>query len=933
MLQQSGDTVTGTYPYEEGEMVGTVSGNKLIATWTQIRGGKPIAGDYEFEMSDDCTFTGRWRYTTEGYSREWRDDWPGVAKRMDTGSSEQSETCTQTCNLCTQPPCKFCPGHFAYPPDLSTSELIFEAFSPAAVSSGPGDTVFTIPRDRTITAIGTYHWYLDGGSVGAIGLQDVASGVVFGPWQASGHPGMNGAVDVYWVASPNVHMPAGTYKIIDSDQSTWSFTPDDCTGSLGHSWVFAQKENADGSSTTGQPEAVSAQPGTTTPEMPESAKGGGQQAENSQSQTGNAAQKGMAETNGSKKLFLDGFEWTVVDDPSPSEPSQWVVQNGTLQQLTNIFRTEREYEFWQGTHIVAGSSDWADYILSFDLNPADDDGVGAIVRYQDTDNYYRFIMVQDSANRGPFRRLEKFVDGQRIVLANDSQGYVPGQTYHIQFKAMGSLLEVWMNGEKILAANDNSFRSGKAGFLAYASPSLTISNIAVSNLREGVAGSEEDHTIRVVPITEGDVPADWKAIHESYRQVHGTYMQSVIALSNLLYIDPSKTSYEDFDKRRQAAMRSLNAMERAGQELANETEPLLTLEVKSSAALDSSDKGSRLKVMAQDGPIVSSESNTMEVIKRLAKMGRENPAKAAQAKHAIEKLMAVSRSEYETSMQQAETYKELATYANNVKLASDLALVAGGVILTGGGSLTISGAGLAATLPETVALTPSLVVGVSSAALGPTQALYSYANENNKIIYGGDKNRIDIPLLEKTGNVLNILAMPTSGSGGELLANLLVAIQPTAADLANKRIDLEVDPQLAHVTIKERPLSTDEIKPKSEADLLPPLAPGSYLTVPGTGSPMEVKPGDGRFQEAVQSVDSLLSSANQADLGDLSQVSVPSQQTTPSNGPSECPPGTICGTEVVPSGTYSSDLDKQCELMGWQSEECKSRLINRTFFE
>jgi hypothetical protein len=55
---------------------------------------------------------------------------------------------------------------------------------------------------------------------------------------------MNGKQDVYWIASPHVYLPAGTYRIVDSDQSSWSYTPNDCTGSKGHCWVFARKETS-----------------------------------------------------------------------------------------------------------------------------------------------------------------------------------------------------------------------------------------------------------------------------------------------------------------------------------------------------------------------------------------------------------------------------------------------------------------------------------------------------------------------------------------------------------------------------------------------------------------------------------------------------------------------------------------------------------------
>lgn len=180
-------------------------------------------------------------------------------------------------------------------------------------------------------------------------------------------------------------------------------------------------------------------------------------------------------------ILFEGLNWTVVDDPSPSEPSKWVVKDDKLQQLSNIFRTDREYEFWQGTHIFAGSDSSTDYELSFDISSSDDDGIGAIVRYQDRNNYYRFILVQDSANRGPFRRLEKFEKGQRTLLAEDKNGYTPGQIYHFEFKAIEDALEVWMDGIKILSARDSSFGSGKAGFVAYASPGLSIWNIKIND--------------------------------------------------------------------------------------------------------------------------------------------------------------------------------------------------------------------------------------------------------------------------------------------------------------------------------------------------------------------------------------------------------------------------------------------------------------------
>jgi inhibitor of cysteine peptidase len=74
VLHQSGNEVSGTYTWEQGTIVGTVTGDKLKGTWSQA--GNNRAGDFEFTISDDCkSFTGPWRYGSEG---GWVGDWTGT---------------------------------------------------------------------------------------------------------------------------------------------------------------------------------------------------------------------------------------------------------------------------------------------------------------------------------------------------------------------------------------------------------------------------------------------------------------------------------------------------------------------------------------------------------------------------------------------------------------------------------------------------------------------------------------------------------------------------------------------------------------------------------------------------------------------------------------------------------------------------------------
>ena len=76
-LTQSGDTVSGDYDWDQGQISGTVSGNVLRGTWNEAPSRQPPtdAGEVALTMRDDCqSFTGQWRY---GSSEPWRTGWFG----------------------------------------------------------------------------------------------------------------------------------------------------------------------------------------------------------------------------------------------------------------------------------------------------------------------------------------------------------------------------------------------------------------------------------------------------------------------------------------------------------------------------------------------------------------------------------------------------------------------------------------------------------------------------------------------------------------------------------------------------------------------------------------------------------------------------------------------------------------------------------------
>jgi hypothetical protein len=106
---------------------------------------------------------------------------------------------------------------------VGEEELILEINTLGAVDNNPSSpTTFSLDRPFKITKIQTYHWnYGQGQTLGTIAMQD-GNGKTFGPWQASGEPGMGGVPNAYWVVQPNIVLPAGEYTIIDSGPATWS---------------------------------------------------------------------------------------------------------------------------------------------------------------------------------------------------------------------------------------------------------------------------------------------------------------------------------------------------------------------------------------------------------------------------------------------------------------------------------------------------------------------------------------------------------------------------------------------------------------------------------------------------------------------------------------------------------------------------------------
>ena len=110
---------------------------------------------------------------------------------------------------------------FLFVSTAPADDTIFTNENPGGVVASPSSpsspTQFTLNAPMIITYLRTYHWNNGRGqSAGSISLKS-STGQSYGPWTASIYN------NFYWVVKPNICLPAGTYTIVDTYSSTWSY--------------------------------------------------------------------------------------------------------------------------------------------------------------------------------------------------------------------------------------------------------------------------------------------------------------------------------------------------------------------------------------------------------------------------------------------------------------------------------------------------------------------------------------------------------------------------------------------------------------------------------------------------------------------------------------------------------------------------------------
>jgi hypothetical protein len=203
-------------------------------------------------------------------------------------------------------------------------------------------------------------------------------------------------------------------------------------------------------------------------------------------------------------LYQETFD-SIADGPLPSDwevhtqtnatvdaPADWQILSHRLHQASNIFApdgTGLSYSpDYEGTLAVVGDTSWVSISIRADVIPRDDDGIGIVWRWSEGapdpgGDFYRLLMVEDTASGGPLLRVDKRVGGVWTVIdtstSPDYNGYDENRRYVIEIDMVIDEFTVKLDGAIQFEFTDSSLTRGKIGFFCFGEQGADFDNIRV----------------------------------------------------------------------------------------------------------------------------------------------------------------------------------------------------------------------------------------------------------------------------------------------------------------------------------------------------------------------------------------------------------------------------------------------------------------------
>ncbi len=160
-----------------------------------------------------------------------------------------------------------------------------------------------------------------------------------------------------------------------------------------------------------------------------------------------------------KMIFEENFEnnvlseWEVINEVDGE--ADWFLDEGYLVQTSNIGEGQQ-----RGTNIIKKNVLLDNFTLRSYIYSTDDDYIGIVFRYTDSDNYYKFVL----SSQRSIIYLQRRINGTTKIIDKYTDSEWPFVGFEVTIMAYNDSLKVYLNDKLYLEATDNNLTSGSFGF-------------------------------------------------------------------------------------------------------------------------------------------------------------------------------------------------------------------------------------------------------------------------------------------------------------------------------------------------------------------------------------------------------------------------------------------------------------------------------------
>lgn len=139
-----------------------------------------------------------------------------------------------------------------------------------------------------------------------------------------------------------------------------------------------------------------------------------------------------------------------------------------------------------GTYTLSGELDGHDYRLTVQMKSGTTAGIGAMFRYRDSNNYYRFSMDAALGYRRLIRKAAGVVTVLWEDLANavpavpDDVAYVSGRVYLATIDCVDNRLTGYLNGLPLFSVEDEANPAGRIALYSWGKTAASFNEVRVT---------------------------------------------------------------------------------------------------------------------------------------------------------------------------------------------------------------------------------------------------------------------------------------------------------------------------------------------------------------------------------------------------------------------------------------------------------------------